>query len=409
MTFTLIDVGDATLLCVRCGEPIAQVAMRRYSNARRNYHVECAIDVDADLAQFSLTAPSVQFADSARLLALADARIAAEQDANRLRKKSKESASIEPARDPKGRPRVRVVCVHSSDGSSRAPSARYFNTSALDEDRTICSSIREYVIVPHASRADLRINPSQPWVAAMYWQDAGATVSPGNAKLVEWNALQLPSPVLVIVGDEADDPEKRDKIALKLRALVSKSGFNPDECPVVYGSRPDSAFRERLLLALDEHSTQAKSSNKERNAERVADTLDTLIAEGRDEALVLAITSAAKAYRGARAQEKERTLAAIQRALVAHPKLSDKVLAPLLRSGVALSRERVTPILRAMIALPQLPERTEDWLRLWRSTSGDTRGLAPLVRANIEAEPESNKSARLRWLFDRVGLSLEGE
>lgn len=407
MTFALVEPDPSATPCARCHEALAEVALQNTSQPRRRYHVSCAIDVDAASARDALESPRVPVENHAALLALARARVVAEQDANRLRKKSKDSASIEPARDRKGRPRVRVVCARSRDGSVLPTGAGYFDSDAITDDATLVSSTREYVIVHHRKRDDLRLDPAQPWAAAIYWQDSSGAVSSGNAKLIEWNSLQLPSPVLVLVGDAADDPSRRDALVLKLRALMSKCGFDPDACPVVTGSRADSAFRDQLLLALDEQATHATAVTKARRVERMGDTLDTLIAEGREEAIVLAIARASKLLRRARAEERERTLASIEHALRTYPQLAGKALTPLLRNAVELPRERVGPIVLAMIALPQLPARTEDWLRVWRDTTGEKAGFAPAVRAVIDADPESKKSEALRTMFRRVGLALE--
>ncbi|MFO0558063.1 MAG: hypothetical protein U0269_08585 [Polyangiales bacterium] len=404
--FVLVDLSGSPLLCARCATPITAMALRRYRRPA-HYHIDCAIDVDAELARSTLDDAQTSFEGLEALASLARARCAARADANRLTKKHKNLEPVEPARDRQGRPRVRVVCWHSTEGSTRAPGRGCFDSSTFGEDSTLTSSIREYVFVAHRKSADLRIDPSQPWVAGAYWQDASARVSPGNPKLVEWKALSLPSPVLVIVGSEAEDQSKCDALAIRLRALVEKSGFNPDECPVVCGTRDDEAFRERLRLALDAQSTNVSSSTVERKHERVGETLDALIDEGRAEAIVLAVSTAAKAYRSARVPEKARTLAAIERALVAHPELADKVLTPLTRSRVPLPRERIAAIIAAMIAMPTLPARLEDWLRLWRDSLGETDGLRAAIRAQIDADPSSVKAEGLRAAMARVRLAID--
>jgi hypothetical protein len=60
-----------------------------------------------------------------------------------------------------------------------------------------------------------------------------------------------------------------------------------------------------------------------------------------------------------------------------------------------------------MIAMPTLPARLEDWLRLWRDSLGEANGLRSAIRAQIDADPTSVKAEGLRAAMARVRLAID--
>lgn len=413
MAFSLLRVEGPEPRCRRCGEEITEGWMLtipwRASRAflsQSVYHFDCAIDVDAAGALAALSTNEGVVTERDRWIELARARVEAERDANRLRK-GRRAAPIEPARDRKGRPRVRVLYI----ATPGRPGARYPNYVLpwqIDDDYTLRSSRYEFVFVSHTRASDARIDPSQPWVAAVYWQRSDGVISPGNAKLVEWKALGLAAPVLVIAGQGADDVAHRDKQAERLRALIAKAGFDPDDAPVLSATAIDAGFREALVLALDEQAAKVSTVEKARRTERVTDTIDALVEGERDEAMALALSKAMQGLRTARERERERILDATEQFVLRAPEQASKVIAPIIRYNVVFQRASLTRMIAAQLAgTAKLPARIEDWLRRWRDCDGDPAGLVSAVRAAIDAAPTSKRSDELRAIIERLGIPLE--
>ena len=253
---TIIGVVTDDRRCACCDEPLAGklVASSRW-NRDVSPHLECAVDVDAKAAATAIRLWDEPFAERDALLALADARMRAEHDAN-VARRSTTPIAIEPARDRRGRPRVRVLYWQSEKSVSRATD-EHFAVGHQCERSQLCSSLREYVLIQHLYPKNARIDPSQPTVACMYWQRADAAIATSNSKLVEWRSLGLAAPVLVLAGRGADDVERRDKAVTKLRALVARAGFELDDAPVVFAPRIEPSAIERIALALDEQAPKA--------------------------------------------------------------------------------------------------------------------------------------------------------
>ena len=79
--------------------------------ASKNMHARCAVDLDAEAVVRLLDRDPLEFVGRAAIDALARARVAAITAANKKRKKpdTTEAPVVERARDPLGRPRVRVL------------------------------------------------------------------------------------------------------------------------------------------------------------------------------------------------------------------------------------------------------------------------------------------------------------
>lgn len=301
---------------------------------------------------------------------------------------------------------MRVLYVATPE-ATKSSSSGYFRPWSLSDDYTLRSSLREFVLVPHERAKNARIDPSQPWVAGMYWQRSDGAISPGNAKLVEWKALGLASPVLVIAGKAAGNTALRDKQALKLRVLIGKAGFDPDDAPVVSATSIDATFRESLLRALDEQAQKVSTVEKARRLERVTDTLDALVVHERDDAMVLTLSKAMQGLRSARASERARVLLAIEQFVVRSPEHSSRVMTSVLRYNVAFSRESLTAMIAAQIAgSGKLPARLQEWLQRWRLSEGDATGLTRVLRAAIDADPKSERSLALTEMIALEGLLL---
>jgi hypothetical protein len=408
LAFTLQTIVGPPPRCTRCDEEITEGAQLTVPWRKGSaYHFECAVDVDAVAAVAAISASDFAFAQRDPVIELARARIEAERDANRLRKgKGKSAAPIEPARDRKGRPRVRVLYI-ATPGRPGARHPGYLLPWQVD-DYTLRSSRHEFVFVAHSRATDARIDPSQPWVAGVYWQRSDGAISPGNAKLVEWKALGLASPVLVVAGNGADDVAHRDKQAERLRALIAKAGFDPDDAPVLSATAINATFREALLLALDEQAAKVATVEKARRTERVTDTIDALVEGERDEAMALALSKAMQGLRSAREAERARILEATERFVLRAPEQASKVIAPILRCNVVFARESLARMIAAQLSGPaKLPARIEDWLRRWRDCDGDPAGLVSALRAAIDAAPTSKRSDELKAMIERLGIALE--
>jgi hypothetical protein len=256
--------------------------------ASKNMHARCAVDLDAEAVVRLLDRDPLEFVGRAAIDALARARVAAITAANKKRKKpdTTEAPVVERARDPLGRPRVRVLFT----GPYRGP-------ESLFVDQTMPGPKHEFVLVRHTSIKSARIDPSQPWIAAVYFQSATdgiATVR--GAQLVEWAALGLPAPIIVVTGPS--DASKRDALVLSLRKMLAKAGFEADECPALTAISADDA----LLEARASVATEGPNADRD---ERLIARFESVLDAGPAEAVLPA------AKKALRVEKEEEALSAL--------------------------------------------------------------------------------------------------
>ncbi len=317
-----VGTRERVVQCFRCGSEIAPTEIAAtYTSALSNqysrdgqghYHPACLVDLSAETALGLLSPTCPPFEDRARLYQLASDRallIKAAKLGEKARAKLGELPAVEQARDPMGRPRVRVLLT----GNAASLDPRLFDadgTFVIDEavrdyvrDRTIVAPLREYVLVQQLSSPNLYIDPSQPIVAGvMIMHVATAPASAYKARVADMRALGLAAPILCVLG--ASDAAVIDAYVLELRTLVEQAGYSADECPVLTAEQRSRALFEALAHKLDEHvrdgAVEAEADAAVRAAAQLARTVD----EGAIEAISTALKRALKVVRRARVAEK---------------------------------------------------------------------------------------------------------
>ncbi|MBL8684767.1 MAG: hypothetical protein JNK05_36665 [Myxococcales bacterium] len=409
---------DESALCRRCGEAVAtgrtciaapQLAVSGLGKYRSNrLHPACALDVSAEALVALFDEDSLVFDGREALEAVARERLARRASVNCRSKKKKDDdvepdpPAIELARDPRGRPRVRVLFVGSGSWSLPSGEADPFSLEEVLRDATLVSSKREYVFVRHSSGNSLAIDPSQPWAACVYWQkvDNGVAWAHGG-KVADWCALGLAAPILVVLGAGADVDDKRDAIVQQLRKLAAKGGFDADDCPVVASPTVGAGLVEALALALDERADQVSGELSSDRVARTIDQLEALVREGREEAVVATAKKCVRFFNRARVAEKSRILDALFAAI------ANKNIAPSVLDVVFASRITLTTAWLVAVAKLQLEDGARrlahfDALCIyWRSLAnrGDEALPALLVDA-IERERAGSERAKMaaKWL-----------
>lgn len=328
---------DPERVCVSSGI-FTTVEREGPRGASKNMHALCAVDLDAPAVVRLLDRDPLEFVGRDALDALARARLAAITEVNRKRKKNEPppSIAVERARDDKGRPRVRVIFTGSQQ---QFGSELHRGPEALFVDQTLASARNEFEFVRHTSLRTLAIDPSQPWVAAVYWQNADEGIaSARRTQIIEWAALALPPPILVVTGNAAGDPVKRDALVLSLRKMVARAGIEADECPVLHSVQPDDAFIAELAVALDERVESATPSNDADRDARLIEQLESVIERANTDAIGPALRKIGPVYRRARVADKERITRAIVRAawipLVAADACDAMFLLPMTKTDV---------------------------------------------------------------------------
>ncbi|MFO0560904.1 MAG: hypothetical protein U0269_22995 [Polyangiales bacterium] len=400
---TILGIATDDRRCARCDEPlVGELFASSTWNSAVSLHLDCAVDVDAKAASTAIRLWNKPFAARDALLALADARMRAERDANVARKPSSPVA-IEPARDRRGRPRVRVLFVQSERGAL-GPTDEFFAVQHLCKHSQLCSSLREYALVEHLYPKNARIDPSQPTVACMYWQRADAAVATNNGRLVEWKALGLAAPVLVLAGHAADATAQRDKLVAKLRALVARAGFDPDDAPVVFAARVEAAAIERIALALDEQAPKVAAVVEKRKSARFFESLDELFADERDDALAAAFNSAFKRFTRSRADERARVIALLVKFAERSPEEAAKTIVGVERHRIEIDDESFHSITRAMLAVDKrVPAQLARWIE-HRARMGNARSKT--LEAQFR-EAICNANARKKKALEAVAAQCD--
>lgn len=377
-------------VCRRCGARIERdeaVLVQRTTTPyaldprglSRAFHPRCAVDVAPLVARKALlqSKPRDAPADRDSLVALATQRLTVK------RADHAEEPAVEPARDPLGRPRCWVLFLCSPPD----PSPRSADTPLLDAehalvDATLRSSVREYVLRPHERMRDTERDPAQPTVAGLFWQRTDVGVSHQlRGKLVQWRALELTAPALVVVGPGADDPAVRDPIVRTLRALLEGAGFEADDAPVVAGPRITNALLDELALALDSRVASAKNDVRASRVDRALALLDEVLASERTDALESALKNLAGLHSTATEPDRHRITQSMLRAATT-PKTAATVVEQLARITfpfAALPREELAPVATKLLeSRGRVPSALTQLMRLSKLGYGDER---PLVDA----------------------------
>jgi hypothetical protein len=191
VSFSLANV-QSKLVCARCGAVIDGPLALAVLEAPGDYvDLKCGAEINPESVEYVINHARRAIPDVEAIRARLEHRFAAERDANR--KAPKNPVTIEQIRDPKGRPRVRVLAYESGPGAMHS-TAPYLRLRALCPIHHVWSSIREYAIVWDRKARDSRLDPAQPIGAAIYCHCASAKVPSFSGKLVEWRALGLATP-----------------------------------------------------------------------------------------------------------------------------------------------------------------------------------------------------------------------
>ncbi len=293
MTFTSSAPRAACARCLEELEPDCTIVRstrgRTPSQSSRWLHPECAIDVDTRALCALLRSDALPFAGRAAVEALAFARERAiEQRAlSQWRERHEETGQVvaiapsrpfeddpelvRPARDRRGRPRVRVLLTGTALVERNDTSSAFW--SLLREGYSWSSPKREYVFTP---RVGARIapdeDPAQPIIGVLY-----APLAKKSSKLEQepslwlFAAVSMPPPLLWLHGIKAW--KLRDENILRVREHVARSGFDADLCPIVATPAVDAAALDALVLALDEHFDGAERRVTEHQASAIASAL----------------------------------------------------------------------------------------------------------------------------------------
>lgn len=225
------------------------------------YHIECAIDVDALGVQRALCEREgvPEELEAQRVLANRRATAIEALEAARERGERPAPSAIEPARDRKGRPRVRVRFGGSlSSGNTLREECLEFMP-----DWTLRSSTREYVLAGSAvSSMNLRDDPSQPVVAALFATPLKTRIMAAQKeKLVAWRTEGLSTPVLWIVTVGPAAQPVIDAKFLELRALLAAVGYEADEAVTVCSETIDASAIDAVASAIDEHLARSNAAS----------------------------------------------------------------------------------------------------------------------------------------------------
>ncbi|MBL8678545.1 MAG: hypothetical protein JNK05_05245 [Myxococcales bacterium] len=379
--------------CARCEEEITEArAFSARGVSAGTIHLRCGVEINPELARYLFDAARRPIDDLAALRARVELRLAAERDANR--KVRGKPVTVEQVRDHKGRPRVRVL-AHETGPNTSEDHTTYRWLWQLARIEHFWSSLREYAIVWDRKARDTRVDPAQPIAAAIYYQCAGARVASFNGKLVEWRALGLAAPVIGISGVGARDSKVRDETVAKVRALLAKSGFDPDDAPVVTVIDADDAAREAMAMALDEQANKVSLTTERRKAEQVMASVGDLFEGERDDALAQTMISALKRFDRGNAEQK----AALVERMIAFARRAPLEAAPLLRGveryGIVLERDALRAIIEGILSHPEkVPAQTAGWLAYWQRRELPSDELTALVQHAIDHGPKK-KAAKL--------------
>ncbi len=310
--YGVFNVQVAERTCVRCGAMIApgSLAFSAWDGVIAPggldvaYHPRCAIDVDAQQAYLGLQNYGAAFDDHEAIRKLAAARmkaidaLAKARSAAKKKGKPAEIPAIEPARDPQGRPRVRLYWAGNLASTGGAVGDLF---ARLAPDGTIRSPLREFVLrsFVKVTRRSLDDDPSQPLIGALFGTLATVKlVGVQRDKLAAWRAEGVPTPVLWVL-DLMRDPAVVDARVLEFRKALDEIGYVGDEASVVVTHGMDPEAISAVAIALDE--AFAGATRKEATADpgmRAAARVREVLASGDREALPATLDIALKSLRG---------------------------------------------------------------------------------------------------------------
>lgn len=373
------------------------------------YHFRCALDVNpiAAMQALKLVPPTIAQRDA--LLSLATARTEAISTASKPRARAKKSApALEPTVDPQGRPRVRALLLAPNVAVERrgdTPLAQLeFDPEPRLPDLTVRSSLREYALVRHVDDVALEPDPTQPLVAGVLWHRAHNAIGHHHRrKLVEWCAIGLAPPALVVVGAEVAERARADELVQKLRALLESVGFEPDQAPAVCASVIDGAFVEGLADALDRCAAARITGPSSTLHDGVIAHLEAVVEQRRAEAFDQAARRAIGCYRSASPIDQRRILHAIVNGADTPAKVA-KIASALEFVVVGLPRATLTVLaMRLLEARTRLPAAFDALVDYWRVGSGDTAPFLQLLVGTIREQPQTERAARCIAVLAREG------
>jgi hypothetical protein len=387
-----------------------------WQRAALDYHPACWMDVHGQHFLAMLQGSPTPFEGREALAAEAERRALAVRAAAmgpKARAKLGPIAAVEPARDPQGRPRVRVLLLgNAASTSSRTPLVD--GTVALDAELraavrngTVHSPLREYVMVSHTSAASVAVDPSQPFVAGVFMMSTSiAPAASYRAKIADWAGLNLPPPILCVISEQ--DRAVVDAYVLKLRAMVEQCGYSADECPVLTASKRDRALFEALALKLDEHVAYSSAATSGEAPVRIAEQLARAVAAGESDPTLVLLKRAQKVARRARVAEKQSIMDSAQRCL-ADERTRRAAIELMQRCDAKLDRALVLGAMRAMLT-PATRPLNADFSALAEFLLWDDEDKAALdallLDALLEAKPSTQRS---KVLGDWVARSTRKE
>jgi hypothetical protein len=276
VTTDTLERASSPLACARCDEPLAvdEVFVQRLGRGPRGdapsrLHPACALDADPRAFLAVLRSDEASFDGRSSLRALANKRVEAIEARANARWTTARTANgdqpglaprrgfeddpslVAPARDPKGRPRVRVLVHGTAVGSNE----KFWS---LLREGAWASSRREYAFVPVGGWEVIgEEDPAQPVVAVVY---AARAQKNANLEQEPWlwllGALGLRAPLLWLHGIKEFDA--RDDNVLRVRAHVDACGITSDACPLLCAPRMTPEALDALVAALDEHASGAE-------------------------------------------------------------------------------------------------------------------------------------------------------
>ncbi len=321
--YSSFAIVNRAALCRRCRQPLAtgevvvEVPATTYTLRVPDgpwTHVRCAVDVSPYFAQELFRRDPLPFDQRDELELLATNRCAALVTSVKKARPTDTAPAepnVEAARDPFGRPRVQVLITGSAawiQGGSYgdSPSTSVFSIVQDGLNPAAVSPRREYVFVRQGSSVHVRMDPAQPTVASILIVNLQTKPSSiYRQRVAEWVALNLPPPILWVIGS-LDDRQKVDDFVRQLRVFVERAGVPADLCPVLLSRQmTDESVREAVAL-LDEHVQDIAVESLEQDATvRSSLLLQKIIDSEAEDALAAALVRAGRGVGRARVAERK--------------------------------------------------------------------------------------------------------
>ncbi|MFO0560345.1 MAG: hypothetical protein U0269_20175 [Polyangiales bacterium] len=268
------------------------------------YHALCVVDVAVDEVAAFLNARSIaEFPGHEEIRAVVARRARAIEEARKEPAARDASAMVvEGARDPAGRPRVRVYLAGSAFSMGNGP---WFDFERVARDLTWRSPLREYqFVLQFTGIADPPDDPSQPVIGAVFAPYADGKAMPNQRQKVSaWKSKGLRTPVLWIFA-RGTDRVPTDEQVQRWRGFLEEAGYSGDESVVCSARAVDEASLDALVAALDESFAIETSSEPVAASAvgadlRLAAKIDELLASGMAVAAHHELVTASSALRHA--------------------------------------------------------------------------------------------------------------